>query len=318
MRNDIQNIGDQKIKSKGSRPITLLTVIMVLTWVTLIWFGWNTWSSYHKTKTEKEYHSKTEKLSGIIIHLDEVLTMSACMAAAKGDLQWEKRYRSFEPKLDAAIKEAMRYAPEAYYGKAASDTDAANIRLVEMENQAFDLIRQGRIEEAKTLLFSDEYENQKRIYTQGMTKFADGLSVYASTNLQDEQWQAFLRVGIVLVLIPLLIIVWFVAFQVVRSWEKTLISKKKMEKEIAERKKAEEALLDSETRIKELFKNINSGVAVYEATENGADFVFKDFNRAAEKIEGIKKEELIGKSVLEMFPEVREFGLFDVFQKVWK
>jgi two-component system cell cycle sensor histidine kinase/response regulator CckA len=91
-----------------------------------------------------------------------------------------------------------------------------------------------------------------------------------------------------------------------------------LKQEIDERRRAEKALRESETRFKELFKNIHSGVAVYEAAENGADFVFKDFNRTAEKIEGITKEELIGKSVLKVFPEVRDLGLFDVFQKVWK
>jgi PAS domain S-box-containing protein len=43
-----------------------------------------------------------------------------------------------------------------------------------------------------------------------------------------------------------------------------------------------------------------------------------DFNRAAEEVENIKKEELIGKSVTEVFPGVKEFGLFDVFRRVYK
>ena len=91
----------------------------------------------------------------------------------------------------------MRLAPGAYSVKAASDTNTANIRLVEMENQSFDLIRQGRIEEAKALLFCDEYEKQKQIYALGITRFAAGLSVTANTYLENEQWQAFLRIGIV-------------------------------------------------------------------------------------------------------------------------
>jgi len=242
MKNDIQNIEDQKIKSKGSRQIIFLTVVFVLTWVVLIWFAWNTWCSYQTTKTDKEYLSKTEELRGKIIHLDEVLTMSARMAAATGNLQWEKRYRIFEPQLDAAIKEAVRLAPESYIGKAASDTGAANIRLVEMENQSFDLIRQGRIDEAKALLFSDDYEKEKRTYAQGMSPFITDLLVTARTNLQDEKRQAFMRLGIVLLLISLLIIAWFVAFRVVSNWKKTLINKRELEKEITERKRAEEAL----------------------------------------------------------------------------
>jgi PAS domain-containing protein len=60
------------------------------------------------------------------------------------------------------------------------------------------------------------------------------------------------------------------------------------------------------------------GVAVYEAVNDGEDFVFKDFNPAAEKIEKISKSLVIGKKVTEAFPEVREFGIFKIFQKVWK
>nr|QNO55307.1 protein-glutamate methylesterase/protein-glutamine glutaminase [Methanosarcinales archaeon ANME-1 ERB7] len=88
-------------------------------------------------------------------------------------------------------------------------------------------------------------------------------------------------------------------------------------RDITERKKADATLSESEIRFRELFDNMSSGVAVYEAKEGGTDFVFKDFNHAAEKIDHIKKEDLIGKSVLELFPGVMDFGLFAVFQRVW-
>ena len=74
----------------------------------------------------------------------------------------------------------------------------------------------------------------------------------------------------------------------------------------------------SEVRFRELFNYMSSGVAVYEAKDNGNDFIFKDFNQAGERIENVKKENLLGKSVLEMFPGVKEFGLFDVFRRVWE
>ncbi len=73
-----------------------------------------------------------------------------------------------------------------------------------------------------------------------MTKFADGLSAIAGAHFKHEQRQAFLRVGVVFLLSMLLIIVWFITFRVVRSGEATLTSKVELEKEIAERKRAEE------------------------------------------------------------------------------
>jgi len=81
---------------------------------------------------------------------------------------------------------------------------------------------------------------------------------------------------------------------------------------------AEEALRESETRFRELFQNIRSCVAIYQAVDNGADFEFLDFNKAGERVEQITKEKVIGRRVTQVFPGVIEFGLLDVLQRVWR
>lgn len=81
---------------------------------------------------------------------------------------------------------------------------------------------------------------------------------------------------------------------------------------------SDEELAEYQAKFKALFDNVSSGVAIYEARNEGEDFVFVDFNTAAEKIENINKEELLGRSVAEVFPGVKEFGLFEVFQRVYK
>ncbi|MBN1498678.1 MAG: PAS domain S-box protein [Spirochaetes bacterium] len=88
--------------------------------------------------------------------------------------------------------------------------------------------------------------------------------------------------------------------------------------DITEQKKAEEALRTSETCFRMLFQNMNNAVAVYNAIEDGSDFVFLNFNRAAETLEKISKEDLIGKKVTEIFPGIIKMGLLDVFKRVWK
>lgn len=77
-------------------------------------------------------------------------------------------------------------------------------------------------------------------------------------------------------------------------------------------------LTESEARYRELFNNMSSGVAVYQVAEGGEDFIFKDFNRAAESIEGLSRDEVIGRSVLEIFPEIKNYSLFNTFRRVWK
>jgi PAS domain S-box-containing protein len=89
-------------------------------------------------------------------------------------------------------------------------------------------------------------------------------------------------------------------------------------RDITERKRVEEALCESEDRFRQLFSRMPSAVAIYDGVDGGEDFIIKDFNAAAEKIEGIKKDDIIGKRVTQVFPGVRDFGIFAVFQRVWR
>ncbi|MCK4922275.1 MAG: PAS domain-containing protein [Bacteroidales bacterium] len=79
-----------------------------------------------------------------------------------------------------------------------------------------------------------------------------------------------------------------------------------------------EALKETEERYKGIIKSTASCVVVYKSFNNGEDFIITEFNSMAEEVEQISKEKVIGKKVTKAFPGVKEFGLFKVFQNVWK
>lgn len=85
-----------------------------------------------------------------------------------------------------------------------------------------------------------------------------------------------------------------------------------------DRERIESDLRASEERYRYLFENMSSGVVVYEVRDEGRDFVFIGYNRAAERISNVKREDVLGRSVLDLFPPVEEFGLVDVFRRVWR
>jgi PAS domain S-box-containing protein len=82
--------------------------------------------------------------------------------------------------------------------------------------------------------------------------------------------------------------------------------------------RSQRELRASDEKFGQLFTRMPSAVAIYDAVDGGEDFIFKDFNEAAEKIEGRKKDDLVGKRLTQVFPGVKDFGVFDVFCRVWR
>jgi len=82
--------------------------------------------------------------------------------------------------------------------------------------------------------------------------------------------------------------------------------------------RTEAALRESEADYRELFNRMMNGVAVYEPSENGEDFIIKDLNAAGQQLSKARIEDIKGRSVLEVFPAVSDIGLLDVFKRVWK
>ncbi len=68
---------------------------------------------------------------------------------------------------------------------------------------------------------------------------------------------------------------------------------------------------------RQLIDTIPGGIAVFEAVDDGRDFIFLDVNRAVEVIEGAGRDTMLGRRVTEIFPGIEEFGLLEVLRRVW-
>jgi PAS domain S-box-containing protein len=88
---------------------------------------------------------------------------------------------------------------------------------------------------------------------------------------------------------------------------------KQIEAELIQTKEMAEL---SENRLNKMFDNMKAGVAIYEVIDNGRDFRFVDFNKAAERITNSKKEEVIGNTLLNLFPNMDKAPLFKALQQV--
>ena len=207
---------------KDNSKLSLLTLTVLLTASVLVGFGLQVYRSYREHVVSLKRVAKVEALRGTIIYLDEVLTMSARMAATTGDPKWEARYRQHENILDVAIKDAIRTVPQSVVGETASQTDEANIKLVQMENRSFEHVRRGEMEQARVVLFSPEYEEQKRIYAEGMTNMNSQLARDIQATVSAERQRALRQLyGMGLVGVMLMLI-WITVVRQTQHWRRRL------------------------------------------------------------------------------------------------
>lgn len=131
------------------------------------------WQQEERAFEILEKNHKIMKTRGKIIHYDEVLTMSARMAATTGDVVWKERYEEAEPELGNAIDAAFELVPDQRLKDAALLTEQANNKLVAMETLALRKVGIGDADAARKILFSREYENYKKEYLEGMSQFLE-------------------------------------------------------------------------------------------------------------------------------------------------
>ncbi|MDP3921643.1 MAG: ATP-binding protein [Candidatus Omnitrophota bacterium] len=122
--------------------------------------------------TEIETTSRLDSLATKIRLYDQILTEAAREYVSTGDRQWKFRYKDFEPKLDAAIKEAIHrgdHEDESLF----SELQKAKLVFVHVELQALGYVGQGQQEEAAQVLESLDYWNAKREYKKILEEYAE-------------------------------------------------------------------------------------------------------------------------------------------------
>jgi PAS domain S-box-containing protein len=91
---------------------------------------------------------------------------------------------------------------------------------------------------------------------------------------------------------------------------------------VDEKKKAEEALKESEEKYRSLFENLINGFAyckmIFDEKDEPVDFIYLEINDAFEKLTGLKRENVVGRKVSEAIPGTKEANpeIFEIYGRV--
>ncbi|MHC4244191.1 MAG: hypothetical protein ACYSU4_17435, partial [Planctomycetota bacterium] len=125
--------------------------------------SWQTWRSYKHIRTTETQLVQINSIDSSAMYRDEMLTMSAMMAAVTQNFDWEIRYREFDPRLKAVVKEIRQIFNTNTMDAEDAEEGLRNFvddELDTMENKALELMGQRKYNDAAALLQSPEYEEQ--------------------------------------------------------------------------------------------------------------------------------------------------------------
>ena len=176
---------------------------------------WQIRLSYVRVRTTEIQLEQLTRLEGAAAHHDDVLAMSATMAAVTKGSEQSNRHDELGLRVEATVKEISRIFKE-------DTVDAVNAtralrgflddKLDAMERKALSLARQGKHDNAIALLQSPEYREQRQAYKQGMRTFVENVRSVIEDRLAS-RWEririASTAAGIAL---PVLVLAWFLVY----------------------------------------------------------------------------------------------------------
>lgn len=314
----------------------LVTAVSVATVVSAALIGlaaWNTVSIYRKFTDSLEKSIKLNELSSNVIYYDEVLTMSARMAATTGNLIWEERYQSFDPKLTQTIQQILNLAPE--YQATITKADEANTKLVEMELQAFNLVRQNKEDQALKVLLGPNYSEQKQIYNEAVQDANEKIEKVLAQDIEESKRRLIQSSVLAGVSIPVILLAWIAVLSLFRSYLRernqaqadmerlnenleNRVKQRTLELAVKEEgtRKANELLQEDVANILDVVAAVEAGDLTVQApvSEGVTGLVADTFNRLTEELTSVLSEVLKAAAKVSLESQNLELSAEDVNQ----
>lgn len=154
-----------------------------------------------------------------IRYYDEVLSMTALMAATTGDTVWTQRYEDALPGLADALSTATQLTSENTAAQTSiQQVVSANDRLVALEQRALSLAGADRLEAALALLKSPEYLNEEVDYDEGLEATIQHLRTQAGDQQGTADASEALIIATSLLAIVIVLAIGVVIVLSVRRW----------------------------------------------------------------------------------------------------
>lgn len=218
-----------------------------------------------------------ERTAEKIRYLDEKLTMSATAAVYSGDPEriWQERYNNAATELDSALLHAENIERDILGTTAVSQKIAdTNDLLITEERQAFELLHNGKRDEALSVITSPYYLDHKNAYTRALESMYAAIKNKVADNIAAIHRAADFKMMVFALSMVLLMMTWLAAYSLLSA---------------AARRADRQALLTDA-----IIENMPAALYVKDLSRDPHPYI--KFNRGAEEFFGFGRNEALQKS----------------------
>lgn len=221
---------DKETKEKltdNSNPWFIISVIVTVLVIFLL-IG-NLFYSYYAINNFENKELTLQRISGRLLSHIKHLKSTTLIAAHTGDLRWENRYIEHKEKADIMLEDIASLVDlEEGLNKIDKIKQNKN-KIIEIEEEAYQLISQGRKKEAVNLLKSWNYIKNHQELIEVTENLTDIVNNHVQENITFRKNIILLTFIILFIFFGILIYVWYKS---IKTWRYNIKKRKEKEQEI--------------------------------------------------------------------------------------
>ena len=211
----------------NSNPWFIISVIV--TFLVIFLLIGNLVYSYYAINNFESKELTLQRISGKLLSHIQNLKLTTLIAAHTGDLTWKNRYIEHKEKANIMLKDISSLVD---LGEGLNEID--NIKqnknnIIKIEDEAYQLISQGRKEEAVNILKSWNYIKNHQELINATEKLTNLVNEHVQNNITFRKNIILLTFLILAILFGILIYAWYKS---VKTWRYNIRKRKQKEQEI--------------------------------------------------------------------------------------
>lgn len=195
-------------------PTKLLAISLLLTVITIIWMGSNSFYIHYFLTHDMAHDQKVAELSDEIIYLEGQRAQSI-RTSSTGDKDFDRRYNVL---LGIDIDKKIAVLPDQELRNVALSMDKVGDALAELEMRYLDLVEHGKIKEAEQLIHGEEYNHKNQLYLDGRHALSERVRQASHANVLHLENNIYTTLILVFGVISVLSVSWYFVLKSINRW----------------------------------------------------------------------------------------------------